>query len=76
MTYYCGKTPCGMTTGGSCGDPNCPNVNRAGWPPMPPAPIYPAPVGCICPPTSEQTCGNPVCPRRHPFGHQSGLQSR
>lgn len=21
-------------------------------------------VGCICPPTSEQTCGNPICPRK------------
>ena len=26
---------------------------------------YQAPqVGCICPPTSEQTCGNPICPRK------------
>ncbi len=23
-----------------------------------------SPVGCICPPTSEQTCQNPVCPRK------------
>jgi hypothetical protein len=22
------------------------------------------PQGCICPPTSEQTCGNPLCPRK------------
>ena len=22
------------------------------------------PVGCICPPTSEQTCQNIMCPRR------------
>ena len=34
------------------------------------APIYP-PVtvpqqGCICPPTSEQTCANPLCPRKAP----------
>jgi hypothetical protein len=20
--------------------------------------------GCVCPPTSEQTCGNPTCPRK------------
>lgn len=25
------------------------------------------PVGCICPPTSEQTCENPTCPRKNPF---------
>lgn len=24
------------------------------------------PHGCICPPTSEQTCMNPLCPRRRP----------
>ena len=23
-----------------------------------------APQGCICPPTSEQTCMNPMCPRK------------
>ena len=22
------------------------------------------PAGCICPPTSEQTCQNPICPRK------------
>jgi hypothetical protein len=26
-------------------------------------------VGCICPPTSEQTCQSPMCPRKNPF-HQ------
>ena len=25
------------------------------------------PMGCICPPTSEQTCMNPLCPRK-PIG--------
>lgn len=34
-----------------------------------PAPIsmFPGPLiypGCICPPTSEQTCQNPECPRK------------
>lgn len=24
----------------------------------------PSPIGCICPPTSEQTCQRPTCPRR------------
>jgi len=23
------------------------------------------PMGCICPPTSEQTCQNPQCPRKN-----------
>lgn len=27
-------------------------------------PVQPAQAGCICPPTSEQTCMNPVCPRK------------
>lgn len=26
----------------------------------------PKPMGCICPPTSEQTCQNPLCPRKAP----------
>lgn len=24
------------------------------------------PQGCVCPPTSEQTCENPMCPRKDP----------
>lgn len=28
-------------------------------------PTY-VPQGCICPPTSEQTCQNPMCPRKGP----------
>ena len=29
--------------------------------------LYPTtlpPMGCVCPPTSEQTCLNPMCPRK------------
>ena len=29
-------------------------------------PFVPTPMGCICPPTSEQTCQNPSCPRKAP----------
>jgi hypothetical protein len=29
-----------------------------------PATSVPTPAGCICPPTSEQTCMNIICPRR------------
>ena len=49
-----------MTTGGSCSFTNCLNN-----------PIYAATlnptrqVGCICPPTSEQTCQSPICPRKN-----------
>lgn len=34
---------------------------------LPPSPVfYPNPPrGCICPPTSEQTCQSPTCPRRN-----------
>lgn len=30
--------------------------------------IPPIMQGCICPPTSEQTCQNPHCPRQAPKG--------
>lgn len=62
----CSKYPCGMTTAG-CMDTFCPMKSSPGfqphtvtWPP-------PTPVGCICPPTSEQTCENPYCPRQNPM---------
>lgn len=32
--------------------------------------FYPAPMGCICPPTSEKTCQGAYCPRR---GHNASL---
>lgn len=63
----CTRFPCGMGTGG-CWHADCerhgarPFGRPITWPVA--APV--APVGCICPPTSEQTCGNPVCPRRAP----------
>lgn len=31
-----------------------------------PSSVFQAP-GCICPPTSEQTCENPDCPRQNPL---------
>lgn len=37
------------------------------WPPQQPLQLQPAPMGCICPPTSEKTCENPICPRQNPF---------
>lgn len=60
----------------SCASPDC-AVNGC-WiarqykrPILNPQPGYvtvsmpPSPMGCICPPTSEQTCMNPSCPRKH-----------
>lgn len=44
-------------------------------PPPPPRgkPVY-LPMGCICPPTSEATCANPLCPRKNPMAQgESGL---
>ena len=60
MTYYCGRSPCYRTTVG------CVRCDV-----LPAAQLYPidngrAQAGCICPPTSEQTCRNPMCPRGGP----------
>ena len=32
----------------------------------PPVMPYAVSTGCICPPTSEQTCMSPTCPRKPP----------
>lgn len=69
VTTMCARIPCGMTSGG-CAYTDCPNntFNRPNWqsPPVVTPLMPPQPMGCICPPTSEQTCGNPMCPRRAP----------
>lgn len=31
-------------------------------------PILSPTMGCVCPPTSEQTCQNPMCPRKNHLG--------
>lgn len=65
----CMRVPCYMDTAGNCSacsprpyyapnpDPLRQPQPQYGWP-IPP-------VGCICPPTSEQTCENPGCPRKN-----------
>lgn len=55
MTY-----PCRRTAGGCpiCDPPTLHPMYQ-----MPPAPVF-HPPGCICPPTSEKTCENPLCPRK------------
>lgn len=52
MTYcsLCGRQP------GYC---RCDQIGRIELPPPPPA-------GCVCPPTSEQTCQSLTCPRKPP----------
>lgn len=32
-----------------------------------PRPVVVMNQGCICPPTSEQTCQSPTCPRQNPM---------
>jgi hypothetical protein len=77
MSSYCGLHPCGMTSSG-CVFAHCPQYPAAWNSPLAP-PMMPVPMGCICPPTSEQTCQNPACPRRDPYratfgtGHVSPL---
>lgn len=66
----CGKFGCQMSTAGMCADPYCPRnglpLPGSYWPMQPMQPMFmpPTPMGCICPPTSEQTCKGALCPRR------------
>lgn len=55
----CTKSNCGMTTSG-CADLYCPMRHTIQQMPQP---FQYLPPGCICPPTSEQTCKSPTCPR-------------
>ncbi len=50
----CSKCGLPLNTAGECTNWRC----------MPPTPITYPPTGCICPPTSEQTCKSPTCPRQ------------
>lgn len=65
---HCAKIPCGSHSGG-CTDPYCPmSGNKPVVPSFPGPFLMPAQVmGCICPPTSEKTCENPMCARQNPF---------
>ena len=62
MIRHCGYPQCEALTSGYC--PRC----DGGFPPIVVPPILHGQTlpGCICPPTSEQTCGNPMCPRKSP----------
>lgn len=53
---------------GICPSCDCGNPPHIGNPALAHPVFYPQPMhGCICPPTSEQTCQNPMCPRKNPF---------
>lgn len=59
MNYSCSIPNCPRT---STGCPWCDGPNTNAPYALPPQPVF-YPPGCICPPTSEQTCRNPSCPR-------------
>ena len=70
----CTRVPCFMDSAGYCSSCNprpfyAPNPDpfRPGAVPIPMGQPTSPPHGCICPPTSEQTCEGPLCPRRNPF---------
>jgi hypothetical protein len=61
----CSDSSC-RTFGCKMNRPAIPQWTMPGSLPVWPAPVYvpPLPQGCICPPTSEQTCQNGACPRK------------
>jgi hypothetical protein len=70
--HYCGPCiTCGKDGIAPCSDLDCQRAVRDRmyrpvrntWTNGP----MPQSMGCICPPTSEQTCMNPMCPRK-PIG--------
>ncbi len=68
MTWLCYRQPCGRNAGG-CSFGDCPNSVKPPSPNLMAPYAVPAQVtqGCICPPTSEKTCENPICPRQNPL---------
>ncbi len=59
---YCSMPGCPKTTG------PCPLCQPPQWQ-LPTQPVYTTgPQGCVCPPTSEQTCQSPICPRKNHSG--------
>lgn len=62
MNNQCARHPCGQFSGG-CSFTNCAMFARHGLATVPGWSPH-QPMGCICPPTSEQTCQNSLCPRK------------
>ena len=56
-------TSCGPCANVICSQYGCQKLKYQPIQPQPVAPLKPPVIGCICPPTSEQTCQNPTCPR-------------
>lgn len=56
MDFCCCSSP-------ACRLYGCQNYRHPTWIPNPVFALPTSAPGCICPPTSEQTCQNPVCPR-------------
>lgn len=66
-TTYCGNNPCYGHTDG-CDVIGCRRNYRTPTADRHMHLVSIAPVmGCICPPTSEKTCENPMCPRKDPL---------
>ena len=55
---HCPQCGGSLNTAGECTNYSC-HLNMSSIIPWPDTPK-----GCICPPTSEQTCQSPTCPRR------------
>jgi hypothetical protein len=61
----CARIDCGWT-GFGCVAFNCPQNHSH-------VPFTLQPMGCICPPTSEKTCENRICPRKDHLRADGGL---
>lgn len=61
-----------MTAHHFCTGYPCPICYPPNYYTLPPAPTYTVSPGCICPPTSEKTCENPMCPRKGIKASSSG----
>lgn len=62
-----GTTGCGACNNVLCSQHGCQYEWGRSIPhPYQPWNILKSPQGCVCPPTSEQTCRNPNCPRKPP----------
>ena len=59
------STSCGPCANVMCSQYGCQRQRQAIAPYLHPhCSAVIVPQGCICPPTSEQTCMNPACPRK------------
>jgi hypothetical protein len=67
MNFTCNRTACGWT-GAGCSQLGCPmgfsTQQHYGGNPFQPFHMPQPQAGCICPPTSEQTCQSKTCPRK------------